>query len=186
MCVPHPCSVFLDVHFVLCLFWLTYVSDPLRECLQAKRFQASLLLHLCVRSWCNWCASMRIPNQEKKKPVIGLVERLYLECNSRLVSNTPPRKLAARLPRLSISGPIPVCRGDWDVGLRIFWVLAKREPLRNGNFREKQCFARRNKWYLALRRRFSNLDVFKRSASWNILYFSPEISGSYCVLISLA
>ena len=29
------------------------------------------------------------------------------------------------------------CRGDWDLGLCIFWVLAKREPLRKSDFRKK-------------------------------------------------
>jgi len=43
------------------------------------------------------------------------------------------------------------CRGDWDLGLCTFWVLAKREPLRNGNFRKKSCFARRKNRNLALR-----------------------------------
>jgi len=28
-------------------------------------------------------------------------------------------------------------RGDWDLGQCSFWVLAKREPLRNGDFRKK-------------------------------------------------
>ena len=32
---------------------------------------------------------------------------------------------------------IPKCRRDWDVGHCTFWVLAKREPLRKDNFRNK-------------------------------------------------
>jgi len=35
------------------------------------------------------------------------------------------------------------CRWDWNLGLCTFWVLAKRAPLRNGDFRKKTCFARR-------------------------------------------
>ena len=31
------------------------------------------------------------------------------------------------------------CRGDQDLGLYTFFVLAKREPLRNGDFRKKKC-----------------------------------------------
>ena len=42
------------------------------------------------------------------------------------------------------------CRGDWDLGLCTFWVLAKREPLCNANFRKKMCFARRKNQNLAL------------------------------------
>jgi len=42
------------------------------------------------------------------------------------------------------------CRGDWDLGLCTFWVLAKREPLRNGVFRKKAYFARRKNRNLAL------------------------------------
>jgi len=30
------------------------------------------------------------------------------------------------------------CRGVWDLGLCTFWVLVKRESLRNGNFRKKR------------------------------------------------
>ena len=56
VCVHHPCSVFLDVYSVLCLFYLTTrvcichsFHGPLRECLRARLFRASLLLllHLC-------------------------------------------------------------------------------------------------------------------------------------------
>jgi len=36
------------------------------------------------------------------------------------------------------------CRGDWDLGLCTFWVLAKREPLRNAKFR---FFLRRNTFF---------------------------------------
>jgi len=43
------------------------------------------------------------------------------------------------------------CRWDWGLGLCTFWVLAKREPLRNGNFRNKTCFARTKNRNLALR-----------------------------------
>ena len=43
------------------------------------------------------------------------------------------------------------CRGDWDLGLCTFFVLAKREPLRNGDFRKKTCFARRKNRNMALR-----------------------------------
>jgi len=31
--------------------------------------------------------------------------------------------------------PTSKCRGDWDLGLCTFWVLAKREPLRNAKVR---------------------------------------------------
>ena len=34
--------------------------------------------------------------------------------------------------------PISKCRGDWDLSLCNFWVLAKREPLRSGDFRRKR------------------------------------------------
>ena len=33
---------------------------------------------------------------------------------------------------------ISKCRGDWDLGQCTFWVLAKREPLRSGDFRKKR------------------------------------------------
>ena len=33
---------------------------------------------------------------------------------------------------------ISKCRGDWNLGLCTCYVLAKREPLRNGDFREKK------------------------------------------------
>jgi len=46
---------------------------------------------------------------------------------------------------------ISKCRGDLDLGLCTLWVLAKREPLRHGNFRTKRCFARRKNRNLALR-----------------------------------
>jgi len=53
------------------------------------------------------------------------------------------------------------CRGDSDLGLFTFWVLAKREPLRNGDFRKKTCFAGRKNRNLALRISFF-LQVFKK------------------------
>ena len=40
-----------------------------------------------------------------------------------------------------------ICRGDWDLGLCTFWVLGKREPLRNAKFRlflrAKHVFSRK-------------------------------------------
>jgi len=59
------CVLFTDVCCVLFLFCLSIflcvclqLQGPLRECPQAGRFRASLLLHTtCVRSWCNWHAS---------------------------------------------------------------------------------------------------------------------------------
>jgi len=42
------------------------------------------------------------------------------------------------------------CRGDWDPGLCTTSVLAKREPLRNGDFRKKTCFARSNNRHMTL------------------------------------
>jgi len=33
------------------------------------------------------------------------------------------------------------CKWDWDLGLRTFWVLAKREVLSKSEFRKKTCFA---------------------------------------------
>ena len=32
------------------------------------------------------------------------------------------------------------CRVGWDLGLCTFWIIAKREPQRNGDFRQKTCF----------------------------------------------
>jgi len=53
VCVLQPCSVFLRMYSVLCLFYLTTCvcvchsfHGPLRECLRVRRFRASLLLHL--------------------------------------------------------------------------------------------------------------------------------------------
>ena len=62
VCFIHPCSVFLDVYSVLCLFYSTtcvcvchVFYGSLRECLRARRFRATLLLHTtCVHSWCTW------------------------------------------------------------------------------------------------------------------------------------
>ena len=60
--------------FVLFLFYLTtcvcvchQVHGPLRECLRARRFRASLLLHTtCVRSCCKWRASRVVAKHSKK------------------------------------------------------------------------------------------------------------------------
>ena len=67
MCALHPCFVFLDEYSVLCLFYLTTCvcvchsfHGPLRECLPARRFRASLLLRLHLSSFlscCTWRAS---------------------------------------------------------------------------------------------------------------------------------
>jgi len=42
-------------------------------------------------------------------------------------------------------------RGDWDLCICTFCVLAKREPLRSGDFRKKMCFAHWKNQNLALR-----------------------------------
>ena len=74
MCVFHPCSLFLDVHSVLLLFYLTTCvcvclsfPGPWRECLRARRFQATLLLHLHLCACCNWRSTCVDPNPKKKK-----------------------------------------------------------------------------------------------------------------------
>ena len=44
------------------------VQGPLRKCLRARRFRASLLLHpTCVRSCCHWCATC-VVTKKKKEP----------------------------------------------------------------------------------------------------------------------
>ena len=43
------------------------------------------------------------------------------------------------------------CRGDWDPGLCTTSFIAKSEPLRNGDFRKKMCFACRKNRHLTLR-----------------------------------
>ena len=77
MCDVHSCCVFMDVCFVLFLFCLfpcvcvcLWVRGPLRECLWARRFQATLILHTtCVRSCRTWRASC-VAAYLKKKQVI--------------------------------------------------------------------------------------------------------------------
>jgi len=50
----------------------TNMWHELRECLWARRFWATLLLHItCVRSWCNWRASCVAAKQTKNKFVQG-------------------------------------------------------------------------------------------------------------------
>jgi len=45
----------------------TNMWHELRECLQAGRFRASLIVHTtCVRSWCNWRTSCVAANNNKK------------------------------------------------------------------------------------------------------------------------
>jgi len=53
MCVTRLCSVFLDVHDVFCPAYLNACvrvchsfHGPLWECLRARRFRATVLLHL--------------------------------------------------------------------------------------------------------------------------------------------
>jgi len=47
------------------------------------------------------------------------------------------------------------CREDWDLGLGTFWVIAKREPLRSGDFRKKNVFRPQEKLEFGIAQRFS-------------------------------
>ena len=64
--------------------------------------------------------------------------------------------------------PIAKCRGDWDLVLHTFWVLAKREPLRNAKFqfflRAKYVFFRKLPWCTVVLR----LDVTKVTKSESV------------------
>ena len=53
--------------------------------------------------------------------------------------------------RICYMFPVSKFRGDRDLGLCTFFELANGEPLRNGDFRKKTCFARRKNQNLALR-----------------------------------
>jgi len=49
------------------VFVLTFECGPLWECLRARRFQTTLLLHTaCVGSWCNWRATSVAGKHNKK------------------------------------------------------------------------------------------------------------------------
>ena len=65
------------------------------------------------------------------------------------------------------------CIGDWDPGPYTTSVLAKREPLSNGDFRKKMCFARRKNWHLTLRSGslFASTEVVHRPRSQSPLHF---------------
>jgi len=71
---------------------------------------------------------------------------------------------------------IPKCRGDWDLGQCTFWVLAKREPLCNDDFRKKMCFARKFFWNLALCSvsLFASTKKVHRPGSLSPLHFDIE------------
>jgi len=72
------------------------------------------------------------------------------------------------------------CRGQ-HLGLCTFCVLPKREPLRNGDFRKKTCFARRKNRNLALRSGilFASTQKVHRPRSQHPLHFDFETYGKF-------
>jgi len=77
--------------------------------------------------------------------------------------------------------PMSKCRGDRYLGLCTFFVLARSEPLRNGNFRKKTCFARRKNQYLALRSGFlfAKTQKVHQPRSRSPLHFDIRIYGKF-------
>ena len=74
----------------------TNIWHELRECLRARRFQASLLLYTtCVRSWCNWRANCVAAKDT------DLPDRSLTSCVPWL-HVTSPRLLKVTSPRLSL------------------------------------------------------------------------------------
>ena len=82
MCVVYLCCALTHVCLVLFLFCLSIcmcvclqVEGPLRKCLRARCFRASLYCtSICVHSWCNWrasCASCVDSKPKKKKSEHG-------------------------------------------------------------------------------------------------------------------
>jgi len=75
MCDFHSFSVFFDVYSVLFLFYSTACMcvdhsfhGPSRECLRARRFRATLLLHItCVQSCCSFLPLLCGGKTEKQK-----------------------------------------------------------------------------------------------------------------------
>ena len=57
---------------------------------------------------------------------------------------------------------IPKCRRDRDLVRVTFWLLAKRGPLLNHDFRKITCFARRKNRNLALR----SVSLFASAPTW--------------------
>ena len=70
------------------------------------------------------------------------------------------------------------CRGNWDLRLCSCWELAKRETLRNGDFRKKTCFAHRTHRNLALRSGFF-LQVPKKCTELDLSLLYILIPGTY-------
>jgi len=92
------------------------VQGPLQECLRARRFRATLLLHTtCVRSWCNWRASSVAAKQNQKKQCATLVfwEQLELDKSNLTVcacqvdlSPSPPASLRINWQSDSLSNQV--------------------------------------------------------------------------------
>jgi len=61
---------------------------------------------------------------------------------------------------------IPKSEGDWDQGLCTFWVLAKREPLRIGDFRKKNAFRPQEKSGFGIVHRFSFCKYPRSAQTW--------------------
>ena len=93
MCVIHLCSVFLDVYDVLCPAYLNTCvrvcqsfHGQLRECLRARCFRATLLLHLhlCAFAIVVWIQKQK---QTKKSPTSGF-DRVNEEADVRANAST--------------------------------------------------------------------------------------------------
>ena len=70
-------SAYANVYFKTTTVKQKIKMIVLRECLRARRFRATLLLHTtCVRSYCTWRAGCVAAYQKKKKgPIKGLKKR---------------------------------------------------------------------------------------------------------------
>jgi len=68
LCARDVCCVLFLFYLSICVCVCLQVQGPLRECLRAGRYQASLLLHtICARSWCIWRDSCVAAKHPKKK-----------------------------------------------------------------------------------------------------------------------
>ena len=91
MCVILLSSVFLDVYDVLCPVYLNTCvrvchsfDFPSRECLRARRFRATLLLHLHL--YVIGALAVWIPQTRKRKVVVCLPVSMSLQAHDSAVS----------------------------------------------------------------------------------------------------
>ena len=127
-------------------------NDRIRLCSQKFATWKSLRLQCKITSWWNDIACKLVvsrPRPWNDPDLLYPTPSTNLFCELRESPQSPQERCATvrtscahrqEIVFACYKFPISDCRGDWNLGLCTFWVLAKREPLSKSDLRKKNAF----------------------------------------------